>query len=177
MGKRERAPAPRRPDRGGGVIDQPLNDIDKRGQKHRMGELGQDVSKRLHFFPAGRWKKMSYHERLKATWVDTPREVWPELRVTRGMICPVGPIHLALYYHNDSGGHWDAHCKAHPASVGIEQSPNWKSTSRYPEHRLRRRFSPLRSKRRTSSGLALGFSGHHFRKARTYWFLSGLQEL
>ena len=51
------------------------------------------------------------------------------------MMCPVGPIHLALYYHNDSGGHWDAHCKAHLASVGIEQSPNWKSTSRYPEHK------------------------------------------
>jgi hypothetical protein len=71
-----------------------------------------------------------------ATWVELPREEWPEEWVKRGMIRPVCPLHLALYGHPDSGGHWEAHCEAHLASVGFERIPDWHSTFWHPEHKL-----------------------------------------
>ena len=70
------------------------------------------------------------------TWVENPREEWPQEWIDRGMIRPVCPLHLALYGHPDSGGHWDAHCEAHPASVGFVRIPDWHSTFWHPEHKL-----------------------------------------
>jgi hypothetical protein len=52
------------------------------------------------------------------------------------MIRPVCPLHLALYGHPDSGGHWEAHCEAHLASVGFVRIPDWHSTFWHPEHKL-----------------------------------------
>mgnify|MGYP002176408590 FL=1 len=70
------------------------------------------------------------------TWVELPREEWPDDWVKRGMIRPVCPLYLALYGHPDSGGHWEAHCEAHLASVGFERIPDWHSTFWHPEHKL-----------------------------------------
>ncbi len=70
------------------------------------------------------------------TWVEIPREEWPDEWVKRGMIRPVCPLHLALYGHPDSGGHWEAHCEAHLASVGFVRIPDWHSTFWHPEHKL-----------------------------------------
>ena len=52
------------------------------------------------------------------------------------MIRPVCPFNLALYGHPDSGGHWEAHCEAHLASVGFRRIPDWHSTFWHPEHKL-----------------------------------------
>ena len=71
-----------------------------------------------------------------ATWVELPREEWPEEWVKRGLVRPVCPLHLALYGHPDSGGHWEAHCEAHLASVGFERIPDWHSTFWHPQHKL-----------------------------------------
>ena len=71
-----------------------------------------------------------------ATWVELPREEWPPEWVKRGMVRPVCPLHLALYGHPDSGGHWEAHCEAHLASVGFERIPDWHSTFWHPVHKL-----------------------------------------
>ena len=56
------------------------------------------------------------------TWVELPREEWPQDWIDRGLIRPVCPLELALYGHPDSGGHWEAHCEGHLASVGFENS-------------------------------------------------------
>ena len=70
------------------------------------------------------------------TWVELPREEWPQDWIDRGLIRPVCPLHLALYGHPDSGGHWEAHCEAHLASVGFERIPDWHSTFWHPVHKL-----------------------------------------
>ena len=62
-----------------------------------------------------------------------PHRGRPEGCVIFGMIRPGCPLQLALYYYPDSGGHWDAHCEAHLARVGIERSPAWWNAIRHPE--------------------------------------------
>ena len=70
------------------------------------------------------------------TWVELPREEWPQDWIDRGLIRPVCPLELALYGHPDSGGHWEAHCEGHLASVGFERIPDWHSTFWHPELKL-----------------------------------------
>ena len=55
------------------------------------------------------------------TWVELPREEWPQDWIDRKMVRPVCPLVMALYGHPDSGGHWEAHCEAHLSSVGFER--------------------------------------------------------
>ena len=68
------------------------------------------------------------------TWVRLPRDQWPESWA--GMDDPVCPLHLALYGHPDSGGHWDRHCTDHLVSVGFQELPNWRSCFWHPELKL-----------------------------------------
>eukprot|EP00972_Heterocapsa_arctica_P016804 2480858-Heterocapsa_arctica.AAC.1 len=44
------------------------------------------------------------------TWVTLPKERWPE--AFNGFSEPVVILRLSLYCHPDSGGYWEAHCKA-----------------------------------------------------------------
>ena len=65
------------------------------------------------------------------TWVELPKEEWP--KSWSGMLRPVCPLKLALYGHPDAGGHWEAHCESHLASVGCERIPDWHSTFCHPQ--------------------------------------------
>jgi len=68
------------------------------------------------------------------TWVRLPRDQWPA--EWEGMDDPVCPLHLALYGHPDSGGHWERHCTEHLVSVGFQELPNWRSCFWHPELKL-----------------------------------------
>ena len=52
------------------------------------------------------------------------------------MLRPVCPLKLALSGHPDAGGHWEAHCESHLASVGFERIPDWHSTSWHPQLKI-----------------------------------------
>ena len=59
------------------------------------------------------------------TWVELPRERWPES--WKNMRRPVCRLKLALYGHPDSGGHWERHCEQQLLARGFVRVRDWRS--------------------------------------------------
>ena len=72
------------------------------------------------------------------TWVELPRDQWPEEWVQRKLVRPVCRLWRALYGHPDSGGCWEPHCNASLADVGFRELiyEDWRSCFWHPELRL-----------------------------------------
>ena len=63
------------------------------------------------------------------TWVELPKDQWPDAWHKLPYDDPVCPLIYALYGHPDSGGYWEQHCDEHVKSVGFRplHSEGWSS--------------------------------------------------
>ena len=61
------------------------------------------------------------------TWVELPRNRWPQSWVDKGYRRPVCRMLRALYGHPDAGGMWERHNEEHLFSVGWESIKSWPS--------------------------------------------------
>ena len=65
------------------------------------------------------------------TWVEIPRERWPEEWIKKGYKRPVVQLRLALYGHPLSGVFWERHCQKALFSAGWTLIEGWESTYRH----------------------------------------------
>jgi len=69
----------------------------------------------------------SYLDSEIKTWVQIPREQWPQEWVDKGYNKPVCPLVLSLYGHPDAGGYWERHCDSILQQKGWIPIPGWRS--------------------------------------------------
>ncbi len=61
------------------------------------------------------------------TFVQLPRNRWPQAWVDKGMRKPCCPLRKALYGHPDAGGYWERHCETQLVKVGFTPIKDWRS--------------------------------------------------
>ena len=63
------------------------------------------------------------------TFIELPKEQWPDSWHKLPYDDPVCPLVYALYGHPDSGGYWEQHCDEHVKSIGFRalHSEGWSS--------------------------------------------------
>ena len=54
------------------------------------------------------------------TWVELPKDQWPNSWHKLPYDDPVCPLMYALYRHPDSGCYWEQHCVEHVKSIGFK---------------------------------------------------------
>ena len=59
------------------------------------------------------------------TWVQLPKERWPQAWKGAGYIDPVVPLRLPLYGHPLSGKYWENHYKERLLKVGFREVLSW----------------------------------------------------
>ena len=69
----------------------------------------------------------SYLDSDIKTWVQIPREQWPQEWVDKNFQKPVCPLVLSLYGHPDAGGYWERHCDSILQAKGWAPIPGWRS--------------------------------------------------